>query len=438
MIPYFYKPNNSDLESLLTRDLNDDLSVEESVKAIIEKVKNEGDKALYFYAKKFDNADLDNLYVSEEEFMLCESMVDEKLKTAIISAKSNIEKFHKAQITKGEHVEIENGITLSRKVVPINSVGLYIPGGTAPLFSTVLMLAIPAMVAGCKNIILATPPSKSGEVNPAVLYTAKLIGIKKVVKVGGASAIAALSYGTQTISKVDKIFGPGNRYVSYAKMLISSRTAIDMLAGPSEVMVVADSNTNASFAASDFLSQAEHGKDSQSILLILAKRNDAAKFKEKFILEVEKQLDKLDRKEYLISSIKNSRIIATDSLENCIEIIDKYAPEHLVLNLDLAKEICTKVNNAGSIFIGPYACESAGDYASGTNHTLPTSGWAKSVSGVSTDSFIKKITIQEISYEGLKSLGKTIITMAEGESLSAHANSVKIRLEESEYDKTIN
>ncbi len=434
MIPYFYKPSDIQLDSLLTRVLSDDLDVEKSVKSIIEKVINEGDQALYYYAKKFDKANLDSLFVSEREFELCEAMVDDKLKKAIFRAKANIEKFHKAQKSRGEFVEVEKGISLSRKIVAINSVGLYIPGGTAPLFSTVLMLGIPAIVAGCKNIILATPPLKDGKVNPVVLYAAKIIGIKNIIKVGGASAIAALSYGTQTISKVDKIFGPGNRYVSYAKMLLSSRTAIDMLAGPSEVMVVADKDTNASFAASDFLSQAEHGYDSQSVLLILANEKEALEFKNKFILQVEKQLQQLDRKEYLLSSIKNSRIIATDNLDNCLEIIDKYAPEHLVLNLEKARGICDRVNNAGSIFMGPYACESAGDYASGTNHTLPTSGWAKSVSGVSTDSFIKKITIQEISYEGLQSLGETIITMAEGENLSAHANSVKIRLKGRDND----
>ncbi len=430
MIPYYYKPKETDLETLLSRELSDDFEVEKSVKDIILNVKENGDKALYQYTEKFDKVILDNLYVSDEEFDSCELKVSDELKTAIKRAKSNIEKFHEAQLPKGEFLEVEAGIQLSRKIVSINSVGLYIPGGTAPLFSTVLMLGVPAKVANVKNIILATPPTKDGSVNPVVLFTAKTIGIKKIIKVGGASAIAALSYGTETITKVDKIFGPGNRYVSYAKMLISSRTSIDMLAGPSEVMVVIDKNTNLSFAASDFLSQAEHGRDSQSVLLILANESESFTLKNNFIKEIEKQLDQLDRKEYLLPSLNNSKILATDNFEDCIKIIDNYAPEHLVLNLDLAKDICKEVSNAGSIFIGPYACESAGDYASGTNHTLPTSGWAKSVSGVSIDSFIKKITIQEISRSGLQSLGKTIITMAEGESLSAHANSVKIRLEE--------
>lgn len=430
MIPYYFNPSELDLKSILSRELSDDNTVSDSVKTIINEVKNKGDEALYYYAKKFDGVELDNLYVTEKEFKLCDSFVDEKLKKAINRAKSNIEKFHKSQFPKGEEIEIENGIKLSRKIVAINSVGLYIPGGTAPLFSTVLMLAIPAKVAGCKNIVLATPPTKDGSVNPIVLYTAKIIGIDKIIKVGGASAVAALSYGTETIGRVDKIFGPGNRYVSYAKMLISSRTSIDMLAGPSEVMVVADENTKPSFAASDFLSQAEHGLDSQSVLLILADKDKAEKFKEQFLNEVKAQLATLDRKDYLLSSLQNSKIIATDSFDKCLLIIDEYAPEHLVLNLNKAKELCELVSNAGSIFVGEYACESAGDYASGTNHTLPTSGWAKSVSGVSTDSFIKKITIQEISYEGMKSLGETIITMAEGESLMAHANSVRVRLKE--------
>ncbi len=430
MVPYYYNPDTNKLDKIISRELSDDATVEESVKAIIEKVKNEGDSALYSFAKEFDKVELTQLYVSDEELKQCDNFVDLDLKKAILRAKDNIEKFHKAQISKGEEIEIENGIKLSRKIVPINSVGLYVPGGTAPLFSTVLMLGIPAKVAKCNNIILATPPTRDGNVNPVVLFAAKSIGITKIIKVGGAGAIAALSYGTETISKVDKIFGPGNRFVSYAKMIVSSRTSIDMLAGPSEVMVVADNLTNPGFAASDFLSQAEHGKDSQSILVILADEKEASIFKDKFLTEMNKQLDQLERKEYLLPSLMNSRIIATNNFENCIDIINRYAPEHLVLNLDKAKDICEKVNNAGSIFIGPYACESAGDYASGTNHTLPTSGWAKSVSGVSTDSFIKKITIQEISYEGIKSLGDTIIKMAEGESLSAHANSVRIRIKD--------
>ncbi len=430
MVPYYYNPDTNKLDKIISRELSDDSTVEESVKAIIEKVKNEGDSALYSFAKEFDKVELNQLYVSDEELKQCDNFVDLDLKKAILRAKDNIEKFHKAQISKGEEIEIENGIKLSRKIVPINSVGLYVPGGTAPLFSTVLMLGIPAKVAKCNNIILATPPTRDGNVNPVVLFAAKSIGITKIIKVGGAGAIAALSYGTETISKVDKIFGPGNRFVSYAKMIVSSRTSIDMLAGPSEVMVVADNLTNPGFAASDFLSQAEHGKDSQSILVILADEKEASIFKDKFLTEMNKQLDQLERKEYLLPSLMNSRIIATNNFENCIDIINRYAPEHLVLNLDKAKDICEKVNNAGSIFIGPYACESAGDYASGTNHTLPTSGWAKSVSGVSTDSFIKKITIQEISYEGIKSLGDTIIKMAEGESLSAHANSVRIRIKD--------
>lgn len=434
MIPYYFKPSNSQLDSLLTRDLVDDVDVKKSVESIISKVKQEGDSALYYYTKKFDGAHLNSLYVSKEEFERCDDEVSKKLKRAILRAKSNIEKFHKIQMPKGEALEVEEGIKLSRKVVPLDSVGLYIPGGTAPLFSTVLMLGIPAKVAGVKTIVLATPPSKEGSVNPVILYAAKVVGIDKIIKVGGASAVAALSYGTESVDKVDKIFGPGNRYVSYAKMIVSSRTSIDMLAGPSEIMVVVDKDANASFAASDFLSQAEHGLDSQSILLILASEKESLEFKEKFLKEVEKQLEYLERKEYLISSLSNSKIIATDDEENCIEIINNYAPEHLVLNLKASSAICEKVNNAGSIFIGPYACESAGDYASGTNHTLPTSGWAKSVSGVSTDSFIKKITVQEISKKGIESLGQTIITMAEGESLMAHANSVKIRLQEIQND----
>ncbi len=430
-IKTYLDPQDDEIDSIVSRKLVDDSSIKESVDEILSKVKSEGDKALHYYSEKFDGVTLSSLAVSPKEFEDAASLVSDDMKAALSVASQNIIKFHSAQCPIGESVQVMDGILLERKIVALNTVGLYVPGGTAPLFSTVLMLALPAKVAGCKNIILCTPPEKNGLVNPVVLYAASLCGVTKVFKVGGAGAIAAMAYGTESINKVDKIFGPGNRYVAEAKMRVSSFVAIDMLAGPSEVMVVVDPISSASFAASDFLSQAEHGKDSQSILTIIASREEGKAYKREFEKQLNIQLEKLPRHEYLNPSLKNSKIIIVPSVSRAQEIVNSYAPEHLVVNVENCSEFIEEIVNAGSIFLGPYACESAGDYASGTNHTLPTSGWAISSGGVSTDSFIKKISVQTINKNGLQALGKTIVTMAEGEGLMAHSNAVKVRLEES-------
>jgi histidinol dehydrogenase len=427
-IKSYYNPSNEELKQIVSRKLSDDSKINESVVEILKKVKLEGDDAIKYYSEKFDGVMLDRIDVSSKEFDEAEELVSVEMKRSLQEASRNIIAFHKVQLPIGEKVSVMDGIDLERKIVPINTVGLYIPGGTAPLFSTVLMLALPAKVAGCKNIVLSTPPMKNGKVNPIVLYAAKLSGVTKMYKIGGAGAIAAMAYGTDTVTKVDKIFGPGNRYVSTAKMLVSSFVSIDMLAGPSEVMVIVNPKSNPAFAASDFLSQAEHGADSQSVLTIISEKDEGDKYKKLFIKELNKQLDTLPRHEYLLPSLSNSKIIIAPDVKRAQYVVNTYAPEHLVVNLQLARDFIEEINNAGSIFLGPYACESAGDYASGTNHTLPTSGWAVSQSGVSTDSFIKKITVQSISKEGLESLGKTIVTMAEGEGLSAHANAVKVRI----------
>jgi histidinol dehydrogenase len=427
-IKSYYDPSLNELDAIVSRKLQDDSSIKDSVVEILNKVKEEGDDALYYYSEKFDGVKLDSLIVSESEFEEAEALVSDDMKKSLEIASKNIRAFHEAQLPEGECVEVMDGIKLERKIVPITTVGLYVPGGTAPLFSTVLMLSIPAKVAGCKNIVLSTPPMKNGKVNPIVLYAAKLSGVSDVYKIGGAGAIAAMAYGTDSVNKVDKIFGPGNRYVSTAKMMVSSFVSIDMLAGPSEVMVVADVKSNPNFVASDFLSQAEHGKDSQSVLTIIAEKEEGEIYKEKFLEALDSQLKILPRHEYLLPSLKNSKIIIEPSVEKAQIAVNIYAPEHLVVNIDDARSFIDGISNAGSIFLGPYACESAGDYASGTNHTLPTSGWAVSQSGVSTDSFIKKITVQTISKAGLTELGKTIITMAEGEGLQAHANAVKVRM----------
>ncbi|MGH4038443.1 MAG: histidinol dehydrogenase [Sphaerochaeta sp.] len=427
-IKSYYDPSLNELDAIVSRKLQDDSSIKDSVVEILNKVKEEGDDALYYYSEKFDGVELDSLNVSESEFEEAEALVSDDMKNSLKIASKNIRAFHEAQLPEGECVEVMDGIKLERKIVPISTVGLYVPGGTAPLFSTVLMLSIPAKVAGCKNIVLSTPPMKNGKVNPIVLYAAKLSGVSDVYKIGGAGAIAAMAYGTDSVTKVDKIFGPGNRYVSTAKMMVSSFVSIDMLAGPSEVMVVADVKSNPNFVASDFLSQAEHGKDSQSVLTIIAEKEEGEIYKEKFLEALDSQLKILPRHEYLLPSLKNSKIIIEPSVEKAQIAVNIYAPEHLVVNIDDARAFIDGISNAGSIFLGPYACESAGDYASGTNHTLPTSGWAVSQSGVSTDSFIKKITVQTISKTGLTELGKTIITMAEGEGLQAHANAVKVRM----------
>jgi len=390
----FVEPNQEEINDISKRN-NNNIEVNETVKKILSEVKANKDKALIEFEKKFDNVELFSLEEDQEEIKNSETKIDSKLAQAIKIAAQNISLFHENQITQEKEIEVMEGVKLYRKTVPIKTIGLYIPGGTAPLFSTVLMLGIPAKIAGCKNIQLCTPPDKNGQINPAVLFAAKIAGIDKIYKVGGAQAIAALAYGTQTITKCDKIFGPGNQYVTSAKLQVSNDCcSIDLPAGPSEVLVVIDKNSNVRFAASDLLSQAEHGFDSQAILLINANKEEGKKIAQKVEEEIELQMKTLSRKKYLQKSLKNSKVIIIEEIKKVNNFINTYAPEHLIVNTNSNEIILSEVENAGSVFIGPWSCESAGDYASGTNHTLPTGGWAKSYSGVSYDSFIKKITYQ--------------------------------------------
>ena len=398
--------------------------LESVVIEIIEGVRNDGDDALFYYSEKFDGVKTDKLKITEKEILESISLVSEDLKKAINIARTNIEKFHSAQIKEEVPVEIVNGIKCWRKSVPVEKVGLYIPGGSAPLFSTVLMLGIPAKIAGCREIILCTPADKSGKVNPVILYTANLIGIKEIFRAGGAQAIAAMAYGTDTIPEVYKIFGPGNQYVTRAKELVQQDgIPIDMPAGPSEVLVIADKTANPDFVAADLLSQAEHGTDSQVILL-----TDSPDIPEKVNLAVENQLSELPRKEIAGKALENSLMIVLNNLDECMEFSNRYAPEHLIINTLNSSELAQKVFNAGSVFIGSFSCESAGDYASGTNHTLPTNGFARNFSGVSVESFQKNISFQEITEEGIMEIGPAIEIMAEAEKLRAHRNAVSIRL----------
>ncbi len=419
------------LTDALRRNITNGIAVEERVRSILEEVKADGDAALLRFALQFDRVALDSLRVSDAEFAEAETKVSPSLKAALAEASLNIRTFHAAQCSQGEQVEVAPGIALRRKVVPINRVGLYIPGGTAPLFSTVLMLGVPAQVAGCPSVVLTTPPDKEGKVHPAILYAAKLCNISEVYKVGGAQAIAALAYGTQTIKAVDKIFGPGNQYVTEAKKQVSSECcAIDMPAGPSEVMVVASPLSNPAYVASDLLSQAEHGADSQAMLVVKAGREEGFAYLAQVEEELASQLAKLGRQQYMISSLSSSRAFMCPDLDSCASLVNAYAPEHLIINLSEEEDeaLAALVVNAGSLFLGPYSCETAGDYASGTNHTLPTNGWARSYSGVSTDSFVKKITVQKLSREALVRLSPTLLSMAEEEQLMAHRNAVAIRL----------
>lgn len=417
-------PTQNTWETLLQRPLLEKKDLRNTVQEIFLKVKNERDSALKEFSEKFDQVNIENLLVSEEEIEFAINEVSEELKTAINQAKENIYKFHVAQKANTEEIETTEGVICWRESRAIEKVGLYIPGGTAPLFSTVLMLAIPAQIAGCKEVILCTPPKKDGSINPAILYTAKLCGITKIFKVGGAQAIAALTFGTESIPKVDKIFGPGNQYVTQAKQLaMEFNVAIDLPAGPSEVLVMADQSANPDFCAADLLSQAEHGSDSQVIFI----STDEIIFNET-LDEIEKQLDELPRNEIAKLALDNSRFILLNSIDEALEMSNFYAPEHLILAVENSKSYISKITNAGSIFLGNYTPESAGDYASGTNHTLPTNGFARNYSGVSLDSFVKKITIQEITKIGLKNIGNTIEVMAEAEGLTAHKNAVSLRL----------
>ena len=394
------------------------------VNQIFAEIRKDGDKAVKKYNHLYDKVDLDKLEVSEKQVKEAVKKVPEALQEAIKLAKSNIEKFHAAQQEKKQVIETAKGVKCWRESRPIGRVGIYIPGGSAPLFSTVLMLGIPAKLAGCSEIVLCTPPGKNGEINPAILYAANLVGITKLFAVGGIQAIGAMTFGTQSIPKVDKIFGPGNQYVTAAKQVAQNfGVAIDMPAGPSEVLVIADESYNPEFVAADLLSQAEHGADSQVILL-----SDNEKVVEQALQEIKKQIKALPRREIAEKALTNSKSIILKSIEECIEFSNEYAPEHLILAVNNHAGYIQKINNAGSVFLGNYSCESAGDYASGTNHTLPTNGYARNYSGVSLDSFVKKITFQELSEEGIKNIGPAIEIMAEAEQLMAHKNAVSVRL----------
>lgn len=419
-------PDKSQWTELLKRPVMNTENLFDTVRGIIDSVKAGGDRAVIEYEEKFDKVALDALAVSAAELEEADALISDELKAAIRLAKHNIETFHAAQRFEGRKVETQPGVTCWQKAVAIEKVGLYIPGGTAPLFSTVLMLAVPAKIAGCKEIVLCTPPGKDGKVHPAVLFAAKVAGVGRIFKAGGVQAIAAMAYGTESIPKVYKIFGPGNQYVTAAKQLVSLRdVAIDMPAGPSEVEVLADETANPVFVAADLLSQAEHGVDSQAMLVTTSGRLQQA-VKE----EVERQLALLPRKEIAEKSLANSKLIVVRDMEEAIELTNAYAPEHLIIETSDYMSVAGQIVNAGSVFLGSLTPESAGDYASGTNHTLPTNGYAKAYSGVSLDSFIRKITFQEILPEGIRAIGPAIEEMAANEHLDAHKNAVAVRLGE--------
>lgn len=417
-------PERSAWEQLLKRPVMDFKELEESVSAILNEVKSFGDEALLKYSEKFDKVTLKQLKVTESEITEASAKLSDELKNAILLAKENIERFHLVQKEATAIIETTSGVQCWRKSIGIEKVGLYIPGGSAPLFSTVLMLGIPAKLAGCKEIILCTPASKNGEVHPAILYAAQIVGVTRIFKTGGAQAIAAMAYGTDSIPRVYKIFGPGNQYVTCAKQLVNKEgIAIDMPAGPSEVAVIADETCVPAFVAADLLSQAEHGPDSQVILI-----SNSEKVISDVMNELSKQLEKLGRQLIASKALENSKAILVASLKEGMDLLNEYAPEHLIIACANSDELSEQVINAGSVFLGNYSCESAGDYASGTNHTLPTNGYAKAYSGVSLDSFVKKITFQKLSKEGILNIGATIETMAEAEGLDAHKNAVSIRL----------
>ena len=419
-----YYPKKSDWMEILKRPLLDVETLRGTVNEVLNRVKNEGDKAVIEYEERFDKVKLDVLAVTETEIMEAENNVSNELKEAVLLAHKNIHSFHASQRFESTKVETVTGVTCWQKAVAIEKVGLYIPGGTAPLFSTVLMLAVPAKIAGCKEIVLCTPPNKEGKVNPAILYAAQVAGVNKIFKIGGVQAIGAMAYGTESVPKVYKIFGPGNQYVMAAKQQVSlHEVAIDMPAGPSEVEVLADETATPAFVAADLLSQAEHGADSQVVLITTS---------EKLIEEVEKevmsQLKALHRRDIAEKSLANSKLILVKDMDEAIDMTNEYAPEHLIIETKDYMELAEKVVNAGSVFLGALTPESAGDYASGTNHTLPTKGYAKAYSGVNLDSFIRKITFQEITREGMCTIGPAIEVMASNELLDAHKNAVTVRL----------
>ena len=424
MMKVFNEPITNEWASIIERPSIDAAQLNDNVRNIIDDVIAGGDAAIKKITLQFDRVSINELKVTAEKIAAAENLLTPGLKTAIQLAKVNIEIFHNSQIQKVERIETMPGVWCWRKSVGIEKVGIYIPGGSAPLFSTVLMLGIPAKMAGCKEIVLCTPPNEQGEINPAILYAASLVGVTAIYSVGGAQAIAAMAYGTATIPKVHKIFGPGNQYVTAAKQLVQQNgIAIDMPAGPSEVCVWADENAIPSFVAADLLSQAEHGPDSQVILVANNKAIVSA-----IQLEIDLQLSALPRKDFATKALANSKAIILSNQDQAIDLINAYAPEHLILSVDNALQIADKIINAGSVFIGNYSPESVGDYASGTNHTLPTNGYAKAYSGVSLDSFVKKITFQQLTERGLMNIAPTVIEMAEAEGLQAHSNAVSVRL----------
>ena len=420
----YINPPQQEWSEIIARPVIDISEMEAIISPVLSNVKANGDKALIDYAEKFDKVIIDNLSVSVSEIEEAEDLLSQELKTAIQQAYNNIYKFHSGQLQPAEKIETMPGVVCWRKSVGIDKVGIYIPGGTAPLFSTVLMLAIPANIAGCRQIVLCTPPQSDGKVHPAVLYAAKISGIHTIIKAGGAQAIAALAFGTESVPKVYKIFGPGNQYVTAAKQMVQQfGTAIDMPAGPSEVCVLADESSNPVFIAADLLSQAEHGNDSQ-VLLVATSQDIVNNVK----LELTRQLATLPRANFANNALANSNAIVLSNLEQAIALVNDYAPEHLILATENAEALSEKIINSGSIFLGNYTPESVGDYASGTNHTLPTNGYAQAYSGVSVDSFVKKITVQQLSSQGLRNIANTVVVMAEAEGLQAHANAVKVRL----------
>lgn len=418
-------PQRSEWPLLLKRPALDTANLQEIVSKVLRDIEKQGDKAIRSYTAQFDKVTLDSLEVSAEEWAEALPLVPQALQEAIKQAKSNIHCFHEAQKQEPMTVETMAGVTCWRKMVPIEKVGLYIPGGTAPLFSTLLMLGIPAQIAGCQEIVLCTPPQANGKINPVILFTAQLLGIKKLFKIGGVQAIGAMAFGTETVPKVYKIFGPGNQYVTAAKQYVSRlETAIDMPAGPSEVAIMADKSCNPSFVAADLLSQAEHGIDSQ-VLLVTPEESII----EPILAAVKEQLAKLPRKDIAAKALENSKIILVNGEQEMLDIINDYAPEHLIISTKDFESQAEEIRNAGSVFLGNFTPESAGDYASGTNHTLPTNGFARTYSGVSLDSFVKKITFQQITEEGIRNLGPTVEQMAAAELLEAHKMAVTLRLE---------
>ncbi len=420
----YQNPDSLLSKNILKRPVHEAQNLQIAVDGILQRVRQEGDMALKAFTKKFDQVIVNNLKVNAEEINNAKNQVSPALKKAIQTAKTNISIFHQSQKVDPPRIETMSGIECWQKSVGIEKVGFYIPGGTAPLFSSVLMMAVPAQIAGCQEMILCTPPQKDGSINPVILYTAHLCGVTQIFKVGGAQAVAAMAYGTETIPAVYKIYGPGNQYVTAAKQLVSQQgTAIDMPAGPSELMVVADHTAEASFVAADLLSQAEHGVDSQVVLVAFD-----LDFTKKVVAEIEMQLSKLPRREIAQEALKNSPILILENRDTALNIVNQYAPEHLILAVDKVEAFAEKIINAGSVFMGNYTPESVGDYASGTNHTLPTNGYARSYSGLNLDAFVKKITFQKLSETGLKNIGETVELMAAAEDLQAHKEAVSIRL----------